>query len=227
MDRLTIDEIGIPGVVLMENAGRAAAMEALDLLTAVPEPAAGVLIAAGKGNNGGDGFVIARHLINHGLPVEVVFLGDLSSVSLTSDAGINLFVLMKMGLLIKELDERTSAGDLTPRLARRALIVDALLGTGATGTLRAPYDAVIDAINTSGRPVLAVDLPSGLDSDTGRTLGAAIRATRTVTFGLAKPGFYLAEGPEHCGKIVVADISIPEQVVEKVLGAWRVPRPAE
>jgi len=185
MDRRAIEDFGIPGVVLMENAGRAATEEVIRLSGDGP-----VLIFAGRGNNGGDGFVMARHLVNRGVSVEVLYLGDLATVSPDSDAGINLFIILQMGILVRELPKDDTAAWLDGFLAKFPVIADALLGTGARGEIREPFLSAVQALNRAHAKILAVDIPSGLDCDTGLPLGAAVKALVTVTFGLPKVGFF-------------------------------------
>ena len=214
LDRRAMEEYGMPGVILMENAGRGAADVAVEMLG----EAAGkkVVIFCGKGNNGGDGFVVGRHLHNRGARVEFVMACRPEEIDPWTDAGINLQTAAKMGLhlhIAAAEDGRFEAAG----LERNAdLIVDALLGTGLTGDVREPYLALIRLINAADKPVLAIDIPSGLDCDTGRVLRAAVRATRTATFVLPKTGFALAEGPAHVGQITVVDIGVPKELVESI-----------
>ncbi len=215
MDRITIEEIGIPGAVLMENAGAAVAEEALRMRGPDPLP---VVVVAGPGNNGGDGFVVARRLHNRGIPAVVFFLGRAADSDRRSDAGANLAAVVKMGLRVVDLSDRDFMDRLSAALTSCSVAVDAMLGTGSSGRPREPVASAISILNRSGRKVLAVDIPSGLDCDTGKTEGEAVRASVTVTFGVEKAGFALADGPALCGKIVVADISIPPSVIEAVLG---------
>jgi NAD(P)H-hydrate epimerase len=201
IDRRAIEEFGVPGVVLMENAGRGAAEVLLSLGVSGP-----VTIYCGKGNNGGDGFVIARHLDNRGVEVRVLLFAR--PEELTGDAAINFHIIKQSGLSFRaDLGEDESA--LNEELSRSAWIVDALFGTGLTGAVRPPFDRVIAAINASGRPVLAVDIPSGLDCDTGQTMGATVRAQHTVTFVAMKKGFAEPAAKEWLGQVHVVDIGAP------------------
>lgn len=205
LDRRAIEELGIPGLCLMENAGRGVAREALAML---PHPNAAVLLLCGKGNNGGDGFVAARHLAIAGARPACWLFGRVAELRGKGDAGVNLDACVRMGIPVDE------ALDLPPEqigaaCSLHALVVDALFGTGLDRPLRAPWPAVIDAVNGCERPILAVDLPSGLDADTGMPLGACVRATRTVTMALPKVGFSRGRGPEHTGEVVVVDIGMP------------------
>jgi NAD(P)H-hydrate epimerase len=213
IDRRAIEEFGVPGVVLMENAGRGAAELLLSLGINGP-----VLICAGKGNNGGDGFVIARHLDNAGCPVRVLLFAR--PEDLTGDAAINYHIIARSHLLIL-----TNPDDATVRseLADAIWIVDALFGTGLTGAVRSPFDKVITAINVSGKSVLAVDIPSGLDCDTGQPLGPCVRANHTVTFVAQKKGFAHAAAREWLGSVHVVGIGAPRILLE---GAGTSSRPS-
>lgn len=207
VDRWAIEELGLPGVALMENAGRSCAEFVMDKLANKRTPR--VCIFCGTGNNGGDGYVIARHLLNADCSVRAVLCGDREKVR--GDARINLDVLTALGETIEDLDpSRTDAADRVASLADRAdLVVDALFGTGLQGPLRENYRVLVDAINALDVPVLAVDIPSGLDCDTGEPLGAAIRAAWTMTFVAVKKGFVASAGArEYTGEVHVASIGV-------------------
>ncbi len=206
IDRRAIEEIGIPSVVLMENAGLA--------VVAVVTRRLGDLrgrtltLLCGKGNNGGDGFVIARHLHHRGarvLPFLAVPLADLSG-----DARLQAQIAANIGLPVREV---TTAGDVRAALAESDLVVDALLGTGTRGEVAGLLGELIDALNACGRPVVAVDVPSGLDVDGGHACGRCVRAAETVTFGVLKRGLVLYPGAEYAGAVSVAGISIPPEAV--------------
>lgn len=206
VDRRAMEEFGLPGRVLMENAGRGAA----DLLLArgVRGP---VVLCCGKGNNGGDGFVIARHLEAAGVDVDVLLFTD--PHELTGDAATNLAVLRRAQTPV------TTALDLTPAewaatLESADWIVDALLGTGLTGEVRAPYDQAIECINNARRPVLAVDLPSGMECDTGQALGKCVQAQVTATFVARKQGFDAAGADRLTGEVAVLPIGVPRLLLE-------------
>ena len=193
-------------LVLMENAGRGIADVLCGLGIAGP-----VAICCGRGNNGGDGFVVARHLDLRGHPVRVLLLGELDG--LTGDAALNFHVLEQSGVPI----EKIAAESLEAELAGTGWIVDALLGTGATGEPRPPLDAVIDAINAANSPVLAIDLPSGLDCDTGTAARHTIRAAHTCTFVAHKPGFLVPAAAEFVGQVHVLDVGAPRKLVEAIV----------
>jgi len=218
IDRVAIEEFGVPGVVLMENAGAGAAAVIRQVL---PADGRRVSILAGRGNNGGDAFVVARHLLNRGLDVSCRFAGNLEDVSPGSEAGINLFVLLKMGVMIPEIREPGDALNAVEELKASDLIVDGLLGTGTRGTVREPFVALIEGVNALPVPAFALDLPSGLDADSGRVLGHAIQASHTATFACVKKGFFLDRGPSLCGTVHRIDIGMPRKVVDQVLASMR------
>ncbi len=213
VDRRAIEEYGIPGVVLMENAGRGTAELLMSLGINGP-----VVICAGKGNNGGDGFVIARHLENQGCPMKVLLFADPDE--LDGDAAINYRVIRSAGtpidvLSFKEKGKREKEKvEFRRRLADADWIVDALLGTGARGSVREPYAAAIRQINASTAKVLAVDLPSGMDCDTGEPLGCCVRADHTATFVARKAGFDAAGAEKLTGSVRVIDIGVPRALLE-------------
>jgi NAD(P)H-hydrate epimerase len=207
IDAEAIRRIGIPAAALMESAGRAVAEVAFEMM---PRGGATALVCCGSGSNGGDGLVAARYLHNWGVAVVVVLVGR--SPAPDSDAGVYLEVVRRMGLPLEEIASREQLSRFDRPLSASGLVVDALLGTGfseAAGPVREPAAGVIGRINASGKSVLAVDVPSGLDCDTGRAAGIAVRASCTVTMGLAKIGFDLADGPRCVGRVHVADLGFP------------------
>jgi hydroxyethylthiazole kinase-like uncharacterized protein yjeF len=211
VDAWAIGEIGVPGVVLMENAGRSCAELAQQKLAGVDNPK--VCIFCGTGNNGGDGYVIARHLLNAGVRVRIVLCGERDKVG--GDARTNLEILERLSHTVEPLDP--GAEDLSIHVGAFAgdadMIVDALFGTGLRGELKREYRSLIEAVNGLGRPILAVDIPSGLDCDTGEPLGAAIRATYTVTFVAMKKGFLASpEASRYTGELYIASIGVEPPV---------------
>ena len=206
-DSWAINTLGIPGMVLMENAGRSCAELIKDKLKDVAGPK--VCIFCGTGNNGGDGYVIARHLINSGFKVVVVVCGDRNKIK--GDAKLNLDILERLGRRIERLNLR--AGDIGGQVGAFAadadMLVDSLFGTGLSGQLSDEYKQLIDSINAQSCPILAVDIPSGLDCDSGQPLGAAVRADYTVTFVAVKKGFTSAGGAaSYTGEIFTASIGV-------------------
>ncbi len=222
VDRLAIEELGIPGAVLMENAGRGAAEHCLAELrsgAASPDevPRGRVIVLCGSGNNGGDGYVVARHLHNAGVDVEVV--STVAPEALGGDAALNQRIAAAMGLAQRRLRGAPDQGELRAAWSRADLLVDGLLGTGFRGGLRAPLDVVIEAANGAGPPIVALDVPSGLDADTGRpgeAGGAVIRAAATVTFVAPKVGFAVAGAEAWTGRVVVASIGAPPELIRRV-----------
>jgi len=207
LDRQTIEEYGLPGRVLMENAGRAVTGAVEEVLGEVG--GGPVVVVAGKGNNGGDGFVAARWLHEAGRPVEVCLLPAANELS--GNAAANCAMAQKIGVTVHE---RADAAVLAERLAGAAVIVDGVLGTGVCGEVRGSAREAIEAVTAASAPVVAIDIPSGVDADTGAILGEAVRARITVTFGLAKAGLYLYPGHERCGEIRVAPIGIPTTLLD-------------
>ncbi len=209
IDRQAIETIGIPGVVLMENAGAQVAREVMKL---VPNNHAKIVIIAGRGNNGGDGFVIARHLGNHSYDVETWVIGDINKFS--KDSAINFHALVHSGYRIKIWAENNE-DLLMHSLDQADVVVDAMLGTGAVGRLREPYKSIVQYANQVEAIRVAVDIPSGVNSNTGEIVDTAFQANVTVTFAYPKIGQYLYPGADYIGKLVIADIAIPEASVEK------------
>jgi NAD(P)H-hydrate epimerase len=214
LDRRAAEGFGVPGVVLMENAGRGCA-ELLMRLNPNRKPA---VILCGPGNNGGDGFVIARHLDNHGWPVAVHVFARSNRAA--TDADTNFDILFASGIPYTQyrpdyFDEPRR--DLFVRQAIRSAgwVVDALFGTGLSRPLGPPFDWLVGVVNESGLPVLAVDIPSGLDCDTGEPLGPTVRATHTATFVAHKKGFLNPAARHWTGEVHVIDIGAPRVLVEE------------
>ncbi len=205
LDRRCIEELGMPGILLMEHA-------ALGLADAVQRFAPGrVSIVCGKGNNGGDGFALARLLARAGRPLELLLAFDPHTLA-AGDARLNYELACRLGLPMRRL---SGGGEADLRACQ--LLVDAVFGTGLQGRVRAgdlPLLQAMARVARRGVPTLAVDIPSGLDANTGRVLGACVPAQVTVSFAAAKTGFYLREGPVHCGRIEVVDIGIPRAWIE-------------
>ena len=220
IDRDTIEDIGIPGIVLMETAGSAVVRSIVKHYPTAQR--IGILV--GKGNNGGDGLVIARQLAHAGRDVHLFLVSPPDNF--TGEAEINLQIAKRLtasfgnlqaapkgGLRIEEILTDTAVKS-DANIVGCELLVDAMLGTGLRGTVRAPIATVIDAINSLHIPVFSVDLPSGLDADTGNPMGTCVQADRTVTIGLPKRGLLVHPGAEFAGKLEVVDIGFPEQVID-------------
>jgi NAD(P)H-hydrate epimerase len=209
IDRRALSEYHIPGIVLMENAARAVVDEATRMIDG--ECCGKILILCGGGNNGGDGLAAARHLSNRGCDISIGLVGD--PTKYTGDALINWNIARAMKISAEPFDVEMLQ-DPPPML-----IIDAVYGTGLTQAPRQEFAPVADAVNRSGLLVLAVDLPSGLDCDTGRTPGACIHATCTVTFVAEKVGFTEPTARAVLGRVVVGDIGCPAELVQQVAAA--------
>ena len=215
-DRRTIDEVGIPSIVLMENAGRqaVAAMEAAfeDLSTSH------VGVVCGRGNNGGDGFVVARTLVQRGVETSVFLLGSVADVR--GDARTNLEVLGRIGLIVVEITNAQEWELHFSEISRCELLVDAILGTGFHGQLSGLLETVVADINGLGVPIVAIDLPTGLSADTADVEGEAVEASMTVTLAAPKIPLVLPPADSHSGDLVIADIGIPLPLLDEVEGPY-------
>jgi NAD(P)H-hydrate epimerase len=213
-DRRTIDEIGIASLVLMENAGRqvVAAIEAMhaELLEE------SVAVLCGRGNNGGDGFVVARTLLQRGVAVSVFLLGTVADVR--GDARTNLEILGRLGLTIVEIADSQAWELHFSEVRDCALIIDAIFGTGLNAPVSGLIESVIADINASGITVVSIDIPSGLSADSPRLIGASVEADTTVTLGAPKVSLVLPPGETNAGDVVIADIGIPAEVIDSATG---------
>ena len=211
IDRRTIEE-GIPGGALMENAGRGV----FEVVSEILEEVSGksVTVICGRGNNGGDGFVVARLLKERSTNLYVFLLGRKEEVQ--GDALINLNRLTDLDLDVTEVVEEDQVVGIEQAVKRSSLMVDAIFGTGIRGPVRGIAAKVIEVINAEECPVVSVDLPSGLDADTGRFEGPCVLATATVTFGLPKVGHMLYPGRGHCGSLRLVDIGLSERAVQEI-----------
>lgn len=211
MDRLTIHKHGVPSLALMERAGEGVCRALLERFGRAAK--GGVLVVAGKGNNGGDGLVVARHLKKKRIPCEVVLLARTEELSQDASANLRAYRRAK-GKLVEVTNE--SLRVLSQKLRGKRLLVDAILGTGLKEEVRGIYAEAITIMNTSALPIVAVDIPSGLDADRGRPLGAAIKAEMTVSLGFPKLGQVIHPGLSYVGELVVADIGLHPKAVEEV-----------
>ncbi len=210
IDEAAINKHGIPGLTLMENASRAVVGEAITMLDH-DVPGRSVLVLCGGGNNGGDGFAVSRMLHDAGAKITIVTLRPLESY--TGDSLTNLERCQAMGMVIA--DATDSPINTLRQLDPHEMIIDAIMGTGLSSTVRRPLDKVIDWINHQRAMVLSVDIPSGLDCDTGKALGTAVEADSTVTFIATKVGFAKANAGRHTGRVIVADIGTPPHLLEQ------------
>jgi NAD(P)H-hydrate epimerase len=232
LDRFAIENCRIPGLLLMENAG-AGTVNAIAAHFGDPGGRT-MAIVVGPGNNGGDGLVIARHILQRGgLPL--VFL-LVKPEKLNGDAAVNLEIVRHLEIPLFIIDDPAKIKTLANSLPDCDLIVDAIFGTGLTRKPGGHYAAAIETINAAGCPVVSVDLPSGLNSDTGRPVGATVRATLTATCGVAKPGLFIGDGAHHAGIVVIIDICLPPQALAETdlqielldadtVQGWLPPRP--
>ncbi len=230
-DQAAIEACHVPGLILMENAGRGAA----DVAARMVPAGADVHVVCGTGNNGGDGFVVARHLMSRGLGATVWLVGD--PLRVKGDARLNLVAWMGLGGRVRALEDEAVLPEFEQALAGGALVVDALFGTGLDRPLHGWFETVIGAINRASRRTLSLDLPSGLDADTGSVLGVGVRADATVTFGHHKLGLLTPQGARSAGRVHVVDLGVPASLVERVghtaeiieassLESWFAARPA-
>jgi len=203
VDRRSIEEFHIPGIVLMENAARAATAAACDMSRENDH----VLILCGGGNNGGDGLAVARLLHNAGRNVSIALTIDPEKYR--GDALINWQIVQAMKLPIAAFEPGTISRE------KPQLIIDAIFGTGLSSPPREPFDKIVQAVNESGIAVLAIDLPSGLDCDTGETLGACVVASTTITFVAEKVGFAKGIARQFLGRVIVGDIGCPRELVPR------------
>lgn len=211
-DRRATADFAMPSILLMENAGRGV----VDVIEAARLPGPAVIFC-GRGNNAGDGFVIARHLELRGVDAHVLLFAD--PADLKGDAAVN-FEIMRRGQTPRTVcvGENTEQEAWQTVVQQAGFLVDALLGTGVQGAPRPPLDVAVAAINAAGKPVVAVDLPTGLNADTGQAPGAIVAATITCTFVAAKPGLLLDAARPYVGQLHIVDIGAPRKLVREMLG---------
>ena len=214
-DRHTIEEIGIPSLVLMENAGRqvVAAIEAAFETNLDGR----VAVLCGRGNNGGDGFVVARTLLQRGIDTAVFVIGSVADVR--GDARTNLDILGRLGVTVVEINDEQTWELHFSEIARCSLIVDAIFGTGLRSPVGGMLETVIADVNAADIPIVSIDLPSGMSADSPHLIGDCIDASLTVTLAALKLPLVLPPGEAYAGDVVIADIGIPHEVLEAVEGA--------
>jgi hydroxyethylthiazole kinase-like uncharacterized protein yjeF len=213
-DRYTTEEIGIPSLVLMENAGRqvVAAIE-----SAYEAPLEGrVAVLCGRGNNGGDGFVVARTLLQRGIDTAVFVIGSVGDIR--GDARTNLDILGRLGVTVVEINDEQSWELHFSEISQCSLIVDAIFGTGLKSPLAGMLETVVADVNASDIPIVSIDLPSGLSADTPHLIGDCIDASMTVTIAAPKLPLVLPPGEAYAGDVVIADIGIPYEVIDGIDG---------
>lgn len=199
IDAISINKYKIPGIILMENAGRVIA----DITQKELKNKKRCIVFCGSGNNGGDGLVAARYLFNRGYKTEIVLVKNANKYK--GDPKTNFEIIKKLKIPVKKYSDKLKINT--------DIIIDALLGTGTKGEISGIYKTVIDKINNSKKPVISADIPSGLDADTGKSLGTTIKAKHTVTMGLVKRGLIRTPAKKFTGKLLVAEIGIPKQLL--------------
>lgn len=207
IDSLATKKFGIPSLILMENAGRSVAEEAQKMLKCNSDF---IAIFCGYGNNGGDGFVAARHLVNKGYKVKVFLIGPKKERS--PDTKLNFEIIKKMKVVIEKIINEKYILAAFKNFKRPQLVIDAIFGIGIKGKLNNFYCQLFNKINNLNSLILAIDIPSGLDADRGIALPVAIKADKTVTMGSPKKGFLSSSAKEYLGKVIIADISLPKQI---------------
>ncbi len=212
MDHQTIESFGLPGRILMENAGRGATRFFLEQFEGVENKK--IAVVAGRGNNGGDGFVIARYLAQKGIRVTVFLLSQ--SLKVKGDAAANLKLLAPLDVQVIEIPDHTTFSAHKIAMRHHDIWVDAIFGTGLKSEIKGFFNEIIDFINHSNKPIFSVDIPSGLNSDTGQPCGTCIRAHATATFAFAKTGHILYPGAIYTGALEIVDIGIPPYIANKV-----------
>lgn len=210
LDRIAIEEIGIPSLVLMENAGRSVFQFIQEHMPDFAQKK--IVIVCGKGNNGGDGLVVARHLINAGASPQVFVLS--SKEKLSPDARANAEILQRSEVSVHFIDDDARLSELTQEFSRAELVIDAIFGTGFEGNARGLAAHAIELINLSPAQVFSVDIPSGVEGDTGHVLGPAVMADVTVTLALPKLGLLLYPGHGYVGKLSIGAVGYPRALVE-------------
>lgn len=210
IEKAAIEEYGIPGIVLMENAGVEVVRQIESILGNLYNKK--ISVFAGTGNNGGDGYVVARHLHNQGAKVKVFLIGSKANVQ--GDALTNLQIITHMGIDILEVANQHDWDKVKIAMTFTDCLVDALLGTGFTGQLRDNMTQVVECINKMNKVIISIDVPTGVDGDTGQIQGVAVKASHTITFALPKQGLLLYPGASYVGELYVADIGIPKLLLQ-------------
>lgn len=209
LDQKAVDEYGIPSAILMENAGRGAA----EILLRELAPSDRVLIFCGPGNNGGDGGVMARHLDLSGISVTLVWMSEPDRLS--PDARLQYNILSHTDVHQHIWSETFNEDSIGALLEPSTFLVDGMFGTGLTRPVEGRFRVIIEAMNAARRPIVALDVPSGLDANTGLPLGVAIRARKTITFVASKEGFAHPESRKYTGEVEVAHIGVPAALLRE------------
>lgn len=210
IDAAAIGRCGIPRLLLMEHAGLALARVVSSLS---PDPKLPIVLCCGTGYNGGDGLCAARHLHNWGYLPRVVLTGAVAQ--LRAEPRTYAEIVTRLHIPLMELTGTGRLWRAKRWIGSSGLIIDALLGIGVRGTVREPVASLINALNRCGKPIVAADIPSGLDGDTGLPQGRAVKASVTVTFGLPKQGCFIGRGPAHTGTLITEPITIPPALLKR------------
>jgi hydroxyethylthiazole kinase-like uncharacterized protein yjeF len=212
IDKICIDHFGIPGIVLMENA----ALRVVDEISSFLGTVSGkkVLVIAGKGNNGGDAFAVSRHLYNKGALVSLFITASKNDI--TGDGAINLSIAEKSGIEPVEVVKEQSIDKIKTEMEKADLIVDGILGTGLKGEVTGILANIVRLVNHSEVPVISIDIPSGINGETGKIMGTCIKAVKTISFGLPKVGLLVHPGCEFAGQLIIADIGIPQKAINSI-----------
>lgn len=209
IDEAAVERYGIPSIILMENAGLKVTQSILDIEQHIKK----VIVVAGKGNNGGDGLVVARQLFNRGYDVKVFLLGQ--GEDLKGDSQINFNILKKLDVPIISINTEKDLNMLRIALVYSHLIVDAIFGTGFKGAALGLSEKVIQLMNKSGLKIMSVDIPSGLEAATGKVHGICVKADQTITFAYPKVGLFMNQASQYVGELIVVDISIPDNLARE------------
>jgi NAD(P)H-hydrate epimerase len=210
IDKITIEQYGIPGIVLMENAG----LGVVDEIIQDFDRTSKVTIVCGRGNNGGDGFVIARHLFNKGYDIKIFVAGGSENIS--GDALINYKIIKNLNIDVEEIVKDEEISKLKESISHSSVVVDALFGTGLNSDVHGRAEKIINIINDYSKYVIAVDIPSGVNGNNGQICNVAVKADKTISFGFPKLGNVVFPGAEYNGKLVLKDIGIPNKVIESI-----------
>ncbi len=210
LDKYAIEVMGIPSLVLMENAGRQVAQEVLNYLKGKKN--AVVHVFCGLGNNAGDGLVVARHLMNHAVKLKVFLIGHESQ--LKHDAAVNFRILRNIRCPLKEISRLDES--IRRETSSACVIVDAIFGVGLNREIAEPYRSIITFLNSLDKFIISVDVPSGLDATKGKIYGVCVKASKTVTFSFSKTGFLKNAGPRCAGQVLVVDVGIPRRLIHKI-----------
>lgn len=217
IDKYCIEKLGIPGIILMENAAIKVAEEVEGVLSSLERDR--VVIVCGVGNNGGDGIAVARHLYLKGYKISVFIVGKLEKGS--DDFNANLQILKNINIIENNkifinVIKDENFGEFKNSISKTSVVVDGIFGTGLKRDVEGIYKRVISEINNSKKHIISIDVPSGLNSDDGNVMGISIEADETITLQLYKTGFLNEDARRYCGDIRVVDIGIPRKVIENM-----------